>query len=186
MDAIEAITRRVSVAQLTDPAPSQEQIDVLFQAAFRAPDHAWMRPSRYLTIEGDARQRLGEVFYQEQSALETLSAEKQQKLRNMLNRAPLVIVAITKIQDHPKVPRDEQILSTGAGVQNMLIAAHAMGLGAIWRTGAMAESQAVRDALGVASDELITAFLYIGQINTKPKPVPVVTTTDYVQAWTGE
>ena len=55
MDAIRAITERVSVAQLTGPDITQEQKEILFKAALRAPDHAWMRPSRYLTIEGEAR-----------------------------------------------------------------------------------------------------------------------------------
>jgi len=186
MDAIEAITQRVSVAQLTGPEITPVQKEILFKAAMRAPDHAWMRPSRYLTIEGDARLKLGEIFYRSQCEKEDLSEEKGLKARNMLMRAPLVVVAITNIQEHFKVPRDEQILSTGAGVQNMLIAAHAMELGAIWRTGAMAECEAVKAALGLAEHELITAFLYVGHINTTPKAVPEVDLTAYVSEWTGE
>ena len=104
----------------------------------------------------------------------------------MLLRAPLVIVGITHLEEHPKVPRDEQLLSTGAGVQNMLNAAYAMGLGAIWRTGAMAECEGVRKALGLRPDDVITAFLYVGHINTTPKPVPEVDLSEYVSAWTGE
>jgi len=185
MDAIEAITQRVSVAQLTGPEITTEEKDVLFQAAMRAPDHAWMRPSRYLTIEGEARTKLGEIFYRHQAGREVLSPDKADKLKRMLLRSPLVIVAITKLEHHPKVPRDEQLLSTGAGVQNMLNVAYAMGLGAIWRTGAMAECNGVKSALGLAPDEVITAFLYVGHINTTPKAVPEVDLNDYVSAWEG-
>ncbi|MAE35106.1 MAG: nitroreductase [Oceanospirillaceae bacterium] len=186
MDAIRAITERVSVAQLTGPDITQEQKEVLFKAAMRAPDHAWMRPSRYLTIEGEAREELGKIFYKYQAGREVLSPEKAKKVKNMLLRAPLVIVGITHLEEHPKVPRDEQLLSTGAGVQNMLNAAYAMGLGAIWRTGAMAECEGVRKALGLRPDDVITAFLYVGHINTTPKPVPEVDLSEYVSAWTGE
>ena len=104
-------------------------------------------------------------------------------MRNMLLRTPLVLVAITQIHDHPKVPRDEQILSTGAGIQNILNTAHALGLGAIWRTGDMAHSDGVKQALGLADNELITGFVYIGLPNTAPKPIPDLNITDYVQAW---
>ena len=80
MDALEAITQRVSIAQLTGPDVSDEQKTILAQAAMRAPDHAWMRPSRYLTIEGDARARLGQIFYEAQSAGKQLPDEKRQKM----------------------------------------------------------------------------------------------------------
>ena len=111
MDAIKNILERVSVAQLTGPEITAEQKEILFQAALRAPDHAWLRPSRYLTIEGDARQYLSEVYYQSLPDKDQLSDEKVKKMRNRLMRAPLIVVAITRIQEHYKVPRDEQILS---------------------------------------------------------------------------
>ena len=84
MDAIRAITERVSVAQLTGPDITQEQKEILFKAALRAPDHAWMRPSRYLTIEGEAREELGKIFYKYQAGREVLSPEKAKKIKNML------------------------------------------------------------------------------------------------------
>lgn len=186
MDAITAITERVSVAQLTGPAPTDEQKDILARAAMRAPDHAWMRPSRYLTIEGEDRARLGQVFFEAQLARGNAPEDKHDKLRNMLMRAPLVIVGITRITHHPKVPRDEQILSTGAGIQNMLTAAYAMGLGAIWRTGDMAMCEAVRQALGVKADEVITGFVYVGQINTSLKAVPPLVSDEFFTAWKAE
>lgn len=190
MDAIEAITQRVSVAQLTGPEITTTQKEILFRAALRAPDHAWIRPSRYLTIEGQARASLGEVFLAGQEAAQRssggLSEEKREKLRNMLLRAPLVIVAITKVVEHPKVPRDELILSTGAGVQNMLNVAYALGLGAIWRTGDMVHCDEVKAALGLAANEVITGFIYVGHPNTSLKPVPEMNVTEFVAEWRGE
>ena len=186
MDAIEALTERVSIAQLTGPDITASQKEILFKAALRAPDHAFMRPSRYIILEGDARARLSEIFYSQQAGREVLSPEKAKKVKTMLLRAPLVIVAVTHLEEHPKVPRDEQILSTGAGVQNMLNAAFAMGLGAIWRTGAMVDCHAVRKALGLGKYDVITAFLYVGHPNKSPKPLPDMPLSDYVTEWTGE
>ena len=186
MDAIKAITERVSVPQLTGPDITMAQKETLYQAALRAPDHAWLRPSRYISISGDARSTLGEIFLQSTSEWESLSEERQQKLRGMLQRAPLVIVAVTRVQDHPKVPRDELLLSTGAGIQNMLTAAWALGLGAIWRTGDMVHSEGVRQALELTTDDVITGFVYIGHVNCTLKQPPVMLSTDFVSEWNGE
>ncbi|MDF1763264.1 MAG: nitroreductase [Oleibacter sp.] len=186
MDAIEAITQRVSVAQLSGPEPSPSQLDILFNAALRAADHAWLRPSRFLVIKGEARQSLGDVYLSEilrNTARESLSAEKREKLRHRLMRAPIVIVAITRVQDHPKVSREEQLMSTAAGVQNMLNAAWALGLGAIWRTGDMVHNLAVKDALGLSGNEEITGFIYLGAINTVPKTAPDLDLAEFVADW---
>lgn len=184
MDAITAITERVSVKKLTGPGPSAEQLDTLYRAAFRAPDHAWMRPWRYLTIKDAGLQSLGEVFA-EACILATpdLAEDKIEKCRNMPKRAPLIIVAIANIQPHVKVPAIEQRLAVGAGIQNILTAAYAMGLGAIWRTGAMAQSHHVQQSLGLTESEEIVGFVYVGHVNCKLKKPPVLDKEQFVQQW---
>ena len=62
MEALDALLNRVSVPRLTDPAPNAAQREALFQAALRAPDHGQLRPWRFLTIEGQGREKLGELF----------------------------------------------------------------------------------------------------------------------------
>ena len=58
MEALDALLNRVSVPRLTDPAPNAAQREALFQAALRAPDHGQLRPWRFLTIEGQGREKL--------------------------------------------------------------------------------------------------------------------------------
>jgi len=62
MDALEALQQRVSAARLVGEVPAPEVLDNLFKAALRAPDHGMLRPWRFLTISGDARLALGELF----------------------------------------------------------------------------------------------------------------------------
>jgi len=186
MDAIQAITQRVSVPQLTGPGPTPQQIETLFQAALRAPDHAWLRPWRYLTVQGEAQHKLGELFLKAALSKDSeLSEEKQAKTLNMSKRAPLLVVAIADKKDHPKVPPLEQQLAVGAGVQNMITAAYAMGLGAIWRTGEMATNEIVKTGLGLKENEDIIGFIYIGHVNCKLKSAPVLETADFVKSWEG-
>jgi len=46
MDALDLLLNRVSVTRLTEPAPDPAQLDLLFRAAMRAPDHGQLRPWR--------------------------------------------------------------------------------------------------------------------------------------------
>lgn len=184
MDAITAITQRVSVAQLTGPGPSQQQVEQLYSAAFRAPDHAWMRPWRYLTIRGQGLVALGQVFAEAGLKKDAnLAEEKVAKLKNMPQRAPLMIVAIANIQENAKVPAVEQRLAVGAGIQNILTAAYAMGLGAIWRTGEMVSDDHVKASLCLHCNEEVLGFIYIGHVNCKLKTPPILEMADYVQDW---
>jgi len=64
MEALDALLNRVSAPRLVEPGPTAAQRDVLFAAALRAPDHGQLRPYRFLSIEGQARNRLGEVLAQ--------------------------------------------------------------------------------------------------------------------------
>ena len=184
MDALTAISQRVSVAQLTGPGPSAEQLELLFQAAFRAPDHAWMRPWRYLTIKDEGLVKLGEVFAQAGLNKDPeLDQDKIDKLKRMPSRAPLMVVAMADIQQHPNVPANEQRLAVGAGIQNMLTAAYALGLGAIWRTGEMAYEPYVSESLGLSKTEEILGFIYLGHVNCKLKQPPVLNINDFVRSW---
>ena len=184
MDAITAITERVSVAQLTGPGPNEAQLNVLYKAAFRAPDHGWMRPWRYLTVKGEGLTHLGELFAEAGVlANPELAEDKVTKLKNMPKRAPLMIIAIANVQQNVKVPPVEQRLAVGAGIQNIVTAAYALGLGAIWRTGDMAYNDYVKASLGLQSDEEILGFIYLGHVNCKLKQPPVLNEADFVQEW---
>ena len=62
MDALQALHQRVSAPRLSEPAPKGDILANIQRAAFRAADHARMRPWRFLIIEGEGRQALGELF----------------------------------------------------------------------------------------------------------------------------
>ncbi|MCB1670857.1 MAG: nitroreductase [Gammaproteobacteria bacterium] len=164
MDAIDALHTRTSVPKLTDPAPSGECLDNICRAALRAADHGVLRPWRFLLIAGEARLRLGELFVKaalhENSQLDPAA---QERLRDKPLRAPLIIVSISRHQQTAKVPVIEQDLSAAAASQNMLLAAHAQDIGAFWRTGAMAYDPIVKRGLGLADNEHIIGFLYLGR-----------------------
>ena len=163
MDALDALLTRRSSPRLTTPAPNDEQLNLLISAALRAADHALVRPWRFLSISGEGLDKLGALFVQaEHAAGRSLSEEDRQKLSAKPHRAPLIIVAIACLKEHDKVPLIEQEYSAAAGVQCLSLAAYAMGLGAMWRTGSKAYDETVRSGLGLTSAEKIIGFLYLG------------------------
>lgn len=184
MDAITALHSRVSSSRLTEPAPAGKILENIFKAAMRAPDHALLRPWRFLVISGDSRQRLGELFVQATLAQQPDTApEKLDKVRSKPLRAPMIVVGICSPRDHPKVPVLEQSLATGAAIQNMLVAAHAQDVGAIWRTGPMASDKIVTRGLGLADEEQILGFIYLGSIDGPRRQLKEEDFSDYFQDW---
>ncbi len=163
MDALVALHQRVSITKLVAPGPDRGQLNQLFKAALRAADHGNMRPWRFLVIEGVALEKLGELFARVGKANKPdITAAELERFKSMPLRAPMIITCIAKCQENPKVPRIEQIISAGAAAQNLINAAFALGLGAVWRTGDMAYDPQVKNALRVESTEEIIGYVYIG------------------------
>ncbi|MEH6473853.1 MAG: nitroreductase [Halopseudomonas sp.] len=184
MDALELLQQRVSSPLLGDQPPTQAQLDVMFNAALRAPDHAGLHPWRFLTIAGDDRIQLGELFLQAGLVADPqMNETKRTKLRNMPMRAPLLVVAVACLHDHPKVPQLEQQVSAGAAVQNLLLAAFAQGVGGMWRTGDMAYHPDVMQELGLANNEQIIGFIYLGSQPERLKKIHPRDPANFVQAW---
>ncbi|MCG7371398.1 NAD(P)H nitroreductase [Pseudomonas luteola] len=184
MDALDVLLNRVSVARLTEPAPTAEQLETLFAAALRAPDHKQLRPWRFLTIQGEGRQALGELFSRAVLAQRPESPpEALAKARNMPMRAPLLVVAVACIQEHPKVPAQEQILAAGCAAHALELAAYAMGLGAIWRSGDLTHDPVVREGLGIGAHEEIVGFIYLGTPDVTPRKPVALETKQFVKTW---
>lgn len=184
MEALDALLNRVSAPRLREPAPDAAQREVLFRAALRAPDHGQLRPWRFLTVEGAAREQLGELFA---AALTANSApvtqEALSKARAMPLRAPLLIVVIARLQDHFKIPQQEQLLAAGCAAHGILLAAHAQGIGAVWRTGELAYNARVAQGLGLSGAEKIIGFLYLGTPERELRTPQELAVSAFVSAW---
>ena len=134
MDAINNITTRNSARELIEPHPSAQEMKTVFEAALRAPDHAWLRPSKFIQITGDGRDKLSQIFIKTAYELNKELTETQiVKYTEAPFRAPMIIILISNPKEHPKVPPIEQIISTGCAGQNILLALSALGYGAMWR-----------------------------------------------------
>lgn len=180
----ELIQSRTSVAKLLSPAPGKSVLDEAFACALRAPDHRVLRPWRYLVIDEQGLARLGELFIKASTEENgSLDAQEQERLRKMPLRAPMIIVAITAFKEDPKVPKHEQLLSSGASVQNFLLALQAQGFASMWRTGPLAENMTVKAGLGLQENESIVGFIYVGTPNGEQRHHVAPAVADFVSSW---
>ena len=168
------INSRRSMGNLDLPAPTHAQIEAAIECATTAPDHKKLRPWRFIVTQGDARHELGNALVAAAKAKavqegDTLSEKDIAKTQAMPLRAPVIITVVTKIQAHKKVPPFEQMLSTGAAVQNLILALKAQGFSTVWRTGLLCNEPAVKSYFDVGPDDYVTAFVYTG---TSPKNEP--------------
>jgi nitroreductase len=167
MDALEAIRTRRSYGRLTEPAPTEEHLRLILEAGAMAPDHGELRPFRFTLVRGAGIDAFGEVLEEAyfRRCTDTGKAPvpaKAQKERTKLGRAPLVIVVSAVRQPSEKIPWVDQRDAASAATQNILIAAHALGYGAMWRTGDPCEDEYVKKALGLSVEDAILGFVYVG------------------------
>ncbi len=77
----------------------------------------------------------------------------------------------------------EQILSSGAVCQNLLIAANASGFSAQWITEWCAYDAQVCSSLGLTENERVAGFIYIGTAQAPPVERDRPVLDDIVTYW---
>jgi nitroreductase len=157
---LRAIRTRRSVGRVSQEPLPRELVEELIEAAACAPNHRLTNPWRFIVLTGDARREVWE----------------------RLERAPVVVACVVHPGEDPVEAREDRD-AVAAAIENMLLAAHARGLGAMWRTGAAADDPQVLAALGLEDREAVVGFVYIGRPVAPPpedgpprRPVAELTT----------
>ena len=184
MDAIRNLLTRNSPRELTTPIPSKDEMHEIYQAALRAPDHAWLRPSRFIEVTGKGLEKLSKIFIKFASnELKDVTPLQMEKYQSAPFRAPMVIILTTKITDHPKVPKVEQMLSTATAAENILLALHAKNYAGIWRTGKFAFNNKIAEYLNLTSDHEVIGYLYVGTATGNNKKIPELDVEKFITRW---
>jgi nitroreductase len=182
METYDAIMTRRSVPKTTGRVPDRSSIRRLLDAAVRAPTHHLTQPWRFVVLAGESLKEFGDAWAR---GVEREGKDPEQVRRKAL-RAPVVICVIETPKSHlPKVVEVEEHHAVGAAIQNILLAAHADGLGAMLRTGAAARLPEVREYLGVSDDELIAGFVYVGYPDDEQRPQTRRRDAASVSEWRG-
>jgi nitroreductase len=158
MTALDAVRHRRSHAKVTPAAPSHDDLLPLIEAAGSVADHGALRPWRLIELRGDARERLGAAMV----TASGLDDESGAKLAAKPLRASLLIAVVAVHRPSFKVAQWEQE-ATASGVAHLLsLLLSEAGWGVMWRTGHLTRSEPVRQLHGLAENEELLGWLYVG------------------------
>jgi nitroreductase len=183
MEAYEAIMTRRSVPKVEARAPDRETIEKIIQAGMRAPTHHLTQPWRFVVLKENGLDEWARAW----AAGAAREGKDPDPVFGKAKRAPVVIAVIETPKHHlPKVQEVEEHHGTGAAMQNMLLAAHALGLGAMLRTGPAAHIPEVRHHLGVGDDEIVAGYIYVGYpLETGDRPMTRRADPATITEWRG-
>ena len=185
---LELLDRRRSTParQLGGPAPDHPTLLRILRSAVRVPDHGKRVPFRFLRIEGDARQALGEAVAAIGLRLRPGAAQAAiDKDRQRFAHAPLVLAVVAVLDPEDTIPETERLMTAGCVCFAVLQAAQALGYGGTWLTGWPAFDPDVMAVLGLGPDERIAGFIHLGtpriDVPERERPDPAALLRD----WTG-
>jgi nitroreductase len=165
MDLFEAIRTRRSITQFTSRPIGREEIERLLETAVLGPNHRMTQPWRFYVLGPTARRAYGEAV----GARKARRFEDPEVARAVAEKVaaaeaamPATIAVSMTLHENPET-REEDYAATMMGVQNLLLAACAMGLGAHLKTGAVMTDPRARAAVGVPEGERLVAIIQLGE-----------------------
>ncbi|MGA1874412.1 MAG: nitroreductase family protein [bacterium] len=145
MDLLEGIYSRRSIRRYTGQAVDREQLIEIIKAGTWAPSGLNNQPWRFVLIrEESTRSTLAELT----------------KYGQIIRMAPACIGVFLDKRDMYHEIKDYQ--AVGACLQNMLLAAHALGLGAVWLGEIMKHGDRIRELLGLPQELEFMAVIAVG------------------------
>ncbi len=178
----EAIRTRRTIGRVKKDPVDRAIIEKLLDAATWAPSHHNTQPWSFIVMTGEGRATLGEG-YARVALAETpglAGEELEQRLakeKTKAYRAPVVIGVVCSPPGDPRAIEIEELAATHAAVQNLLLAAHGLGLGAIWRSGAPIYHPLMGETFGLEEKERFVGFVYLGYPDmTAPEPQRIAAT----------
>lgn len=164
------MNRRSIVARdMTGPGPDRDDLKKILAAGMRVPDHGKLAPWRFIVLEGEEREKLGNLIAEALIAENNTSDSVAEKMKGYASQGPVLVVTVfSPTPNHAVIPMWEQELSAGASCQNMLVAATALGYASQWLTGWGAFSAHVMKGLGLESHERISGLLFFGHQAKEP------------------
>jgi nitroreductase len=147
----------------------------LLEDAHRAPTHGLTQPWRFQVFTGAARARLAEglqELYDRVTPPVSRNEEKRAKIGAAPRLAPVVIAVAARVVPGGKIPEIEEIAATACAVQNLMLSAHANGLGGYWSTPAVTMSAEFAAWLGLDETHRMMGLLYLGYPQEGKPPAP--------------
>lgn len=176
MEVTQAIRSRRSISRVRpDPVP-RELVEEILESAVHAPNHRLTEPWRFHVFTGRGRGEFARARAETARLMAEAEGEEKELVEGRVSRerkkafrSPVVIAVISEA-GRDEVETLENYAACCCAVQNMQLTAHALGLGAIWRTGPVAYHERMREFFGLRKDDGIVAYLYVGYPDMGERP----------------
>ena len=190
MDTLAAIATRRSIRRFLDQPLPEDVLRQILHAATLAPSGKNRQPWRFHVVQGAERQEMVRVMREGIARLERefgVEPGSAYWTANVMERAPVTVFVYNPYAgtwDAPGFPESLQILadaqSAGAAIQNMCLAAQALGVGSLWICDVFEAIEELSAWLG-ESHQLVAA-LALGYADEAPGPRPRKSVED-VTTW---
>lgn len=185
MECYEALMSRRSIRRLGGEV-SDEQARMIIEAGLRAPSAHNLQPWQFLVIKKrELRERLAEELMREHMAKFNDQAAAR-RVYESVSKTPLIIIGCV---DLSVVDGDDELemlfasQSLAAAAENMLLAAHCLGLAGYWRGVPAARPDIFRRALGIPETALPQVMLQIGVPIGRPREKGLREGTVHWNSW---
>lgn len=169
--ALAPLLSRRSIKALVGPAPTDDEIDALLRAAVTVPDHGGLQPWRLVVVAEDARGAFGDALAAAaRERKPDLADAIQQRVRAKAFAAPALIAVVARVNDTAKVPAWEQVVSAACAGYAITLAAHQLGLGAIWKSTPFVDGTALRVVLDMQPHDEFLGWINIGHVAQEHAP----------------
>ncbi len=188
MKILDVIKNRRSVRKYSSMRVPNEVLSRILEASRWAPSAHNAQPWRFIVIRDAAlRKKLAEAMadrWNKDLRRDNVPPEKREELVRTsverFSRAPTAIVACLTMKDMDRYPdRKRQkieyimaVQSLAAAIENMLLTAHAEGLGSCWFCAPLFCQDTVRDILNIPNYIEPQALITMGYPIEKPDPTP--------------
>ncbi|MEO5580584.1 MAG: nitroreductase family protein [Gemmatimonadaceae bacterium] len=184
MNPIDLLSLRRSIREFTAREITRHEIETLLEHAVTVPNHRLTQPWKFFVLGPEARRAWGLALGARKARkIENPAAGEQIRERVASEHAALpLMIAVTICQNENPEIREEDYAAGMMAVQNMSLAAVALGLGTHIKTGAVMDDPAARAAAGVADGDRIIAIVNVGEPASVPPPRPR-RSADEVTTW---
>ncbi|HSM35933.1 MAG TPA: nitroreductase [Longimicrobiales bacterium] len=174
MDLFDAVETRRSIKRFTDRDVPREDIERLIDAAIQVPNHRLTEPWRFAVLGERSR----EAYARRRGVLKAQNAFEgearaviEEKVYWETAAVPAIIAVLSAVDEDPIV-HEEDLAAVWMAIQNLSLAATALGLGTHIRTGGVTEDWEVQKIVGAAPGERLCALVYLGAPAETPDPKP--------------
>ncbi len=163
MDIFEAIQQRRSIRSYTDEEVTEEELKTLLEAAIRAPSACNRQTWRFVVVR---KPGTIEILYR--------AASYSTQNQTFIKKAHIIIVVCADLRPYKRTPYRERgenlfaLQETAAAIQNLLLAACSLTLGACWV--GLIDEEIIKQTLNIPKGIRPVAIIPVGHTKSKTKP----------------